>query len=97
MPDVHFAIATRLRLGIKLFDDVKRCICGTSLSESPLHFMSCKYLNAVRITRHDRLVQVLARIARLCGVVIQLEPRIDEGDKSRGDGHLYFHAQSAIF
>src|SRR5689334_11936376 len=34
---------------------------------------------------------VLARIARLCGVVVQLEPRIDGKDKSRGDGHLYFH------
>jgi hypothetical protein len=97
MPDAHFALATRLRLGISLFDDLKRCVCGASLLESPLHFMSCTYLNALRIVRHDRLVQVLARIARLCGVVVQLEPRIDGKDKSRGDGHLYFHTQSAIF
>ena len=97
MPDAHFALATRLRLGLILFDDIKRCICGASLLESPLHFMSCIYLNASRITRHDRLVQIVARVARLCGVVVQLEPRIDEADKSRGDGHLYFHAQSGIF
>jgi hypothetical protein len=59
--------------------------------------MSCTRLNAVRIIRHDRLVQVIARVARTCGVVVHLEPRIDEEDKSRGDGHLYFHTQSAIY
>jgi hypothetical protein len=32
-------------------------------------------------------------VARTRGVV----PRIDEEDKSRGDGHLYFHTQSAIY
>jgi len=97
MPDVHFALATRLRLGLPLFEDAKRCVCGASTLESPLHFMSCTFLNAIRIVRHDRLVQVLARVARLCGVVTHLEPRIDGEDKSRGDGHLFFHTQSAIF
>ena len=53
--------------------------------------MSCTYLNGSRITRHDRLVQVIARVARLSGVSVQLEPRIDGEDRSRGDGHLFFH------
>jgi hypothetical protein len=97
IPDVHFSLATRIRLGITLFDDVKRCVCGASTLESPLHFMSCRFLNAHRITRHDRIVQVIARVARLSGVVTHLEPRIDGEDRSRGDGHLFFHAQSAIF
>ena len=97
LPDVHFALSCRLRLGITFFDDIRHCICGASLSQSPLHFMSCTRLNAVRIIRHDRLVQVIARVARTCGVVVHLEPRIDEEDKSRGGGHLYFHTQSAIY
>ena len=59
--------------------------------------MACKHLNAVRIIRHDRLVQLIARVARHCGVVTQLEPRIDGEDRSRGDGHLFFHAQTALF
>lgn len=95
--DAHFALATRLRLGISLFDNLRHCICGTSTEEHPLHFLSCKFLNASRITRHDRLVQVIARVARLSGVTVHLEPRIDGEDRSRGDGHLFFHSQSAIF
>jgi hypothetical protein len=59
--------------------------------------LSCKFLNASRIIRHDRIVQVIARVARLSGVTVHLEPRIDGEDRSRGDGHLFFHAQSAIF
>ena len=31
------------------------------------------------------------------GVSVHLEPKIDGEDSSRGDGHLFFHAQSAIF
>ena len=40
---------------------------------------------------------MIARVARLSGVSILLEPRIDGEDSSRGDGHLFFHAQSCIF
>ena len=81
--DVHFSLAVRLRLGITPYDDVVRCVCGASLVESPLHFQSCRHLSGTRIIRHDRLVQVLARISRLCGVVVQIEPRVDGDDKSR--------------
>ena len=59
--------------------------------------MSCEYLNSHRIVRHDRMVQVLTQIARRCGVVTKVEPRIDGEDKSRGDGLLYFHSQTSIF
>jgi hypothetical protein len=34
---------------------VDRCVCGTLLKEFPLHFMSCTYLNALRIVRHDKI------------------------------------------
>jgi len=97
LPDTHFALASRIRLGVALFDNVKRCVCGASTQESPLHFMSCRYLNASRIIRHDKMVQVISRIARLSGVSVHLEPKIDDEDRARGDGHLFFHAQSAIF
>ena len=36
--DIHFALASRLRLGLALFDDVNRCICGVSTVQSPFHF-----------------------------------------------------------
>ena len=95
LPDTHFALASRIRLGVTLFDNVKRCVCGASTQESPLHFMSCRYLNASRIIRHDKMVQTISRIARLSGVSVHLEPKIDDEDRARGDGHLFFHAQSA--
>ena len=44
------------------------------------------------ISRHDRLFQTLARVARLCGIVVELEPRLDGKDKSRTDGHFFFHS-----
>ena len=32
LPDAHFALASRIRLGVTLFDNVRRCICGASTS-----------------------------------------------------------------
>ena len=49
------------------------------------------------IVPHDRLVNAVARVARHCGVVTQVEPKVDENDDSRADGHLFFHAQSGLF
>jgi len=43
------------------------------------------------------LFKFIARVARLSGVTVHLELRIDGEDRSRGDGPLFFHAQSAIF
>ena len=97
LANAHFALATRLRLGITLFEKIKRCVCGATILDSPLHFLSCRFLNAGRIARHDKLVAVIARVARLSGVSVTLEPKIDGEDRSRGDGHLFFHTQSAIF
>ena len=95
--DVNFSLATRLRLGLPLFDNISRCTCGNTIDKYLHHFMSCEYLNSHRIVRHDRMVQVLTQIARRCGVVTKVEPRIDGEDKSRGDGLLYFHSQTSIF
>ena len=48
-------------------------------------------------SQDDKLAQVIARVARLSGVAVHMEPRVDGCDKSRGDGHLFFHVQSSIF
>ena len=97
LEDHHFSLATRLRLGLALYDDILHCVCGASLHESPHHFLSCKNLSGMFIKRHDRLVSIIVRVARHCGVISQIEPRVDEQDKSRGDGHLFFHSQGGIF
>ena len=80
LANAHFALATRLRLGITLFEKIKRCVCGATILDSPLHFLSCRFLNAGRIARHDKLVAVIARVARLSGVSVTLEPKIDGED-----------------
>jgi len=95
--DVHFSLGIRLRLGIAPYDDIRRCICGASLAECPLHFQSCRQLRYPVIIRHDQMAQVIIRIARLCGVVAQAEPIIDDNDNARSDGNLFFHAQSGHF
>ena len=52
--------------------------------------MSCKFLNAKRLTRHDKLAQVIARVARLSGVAVQMEPRVDGRDRSRAMATYFF-------
>ena len=47
-----------------------------------------------------RLWGVYSRVTApfyVSGVSVHLEPKIDDEDRARGDGHLFFHAQSAIF
>ena len=39
LPDVHFALSCRLRLGITFFDDIRHCICGASLIQSPAFYV----------------------------------------------------------
>ena len=40
--DAHFALATRLRLGIPLFDNIKKCVCGATMSQDLLHSFKCE-------------------------------------------------------
>ena len=43
------------------------------------------------ISRHDRLLQCLARIARQSGTAVQIEPHLGPGDEgSRTDGKFFF-------
>ena len=71
--------------------------CGVSLIESPLHLQSCRLLGASRIRRHNRVVNLITSIARLCSISSYTESRIDDRDRSRGDGQLFFYPHPAIF
>ena len=97
MNDTHFSLAVRGRLGLPPSDDILHCSCGASLTESPLHFHSCRSLGASRIRRHNRVVNLITSVARLCSIASYTEPRIDDRDRSRGDGQLFFHSHTAIF
>ncbi len=44
LPNPSFNAICRLRLGMAPYDDIKLCICGKSLIEDPLHFLTCNYL-----------------------------------------------------
>ena len=57
LPNPSFHAICRLRLGVAPFDDIKVCICGKSLIEDPLHFLTCNYLRRPIVSRHDRLTQ----------------------------------------
>src|SRR4051812_36738595 len=49
------------------------------------------------IQRHDPLVLTLTRVARTCGVFAQVEPRIDEKDKSRVVMDIILSLSSGVF
>jgi hypothetical protein len=72
-------------------DDIKVCICGKSLIEDPLHFLTCNYLRRPIVLRHDRLTQVFARIAKLCDIGVQYESNLGTGEEgTRSDIELFF-------
>ncbi len=74
MNDTHFSLAVRGRLGLPPSDDILHCSCGASLTESPLHFHSCRSLGASRIRRHNRVVNLITSVARLCSIASYTEP-----------------------
>ena len=96
LPNPSFNVVCRMRLGIQPFDEIKTCLCGTSLASQPLHFLVCHYLRSAIITRHDRILQTLHKISRLIGVTVMIEPRLAVGEEgSRSDGHFFFSSFSA--
>ena len=87
----EFQTACRLRLGLSPVDGLRHCDCGADLVESPLHFLICPNLRSPVISRHDRLFQCLARIARLSGIAVQGEPRLSSSEEAtRADGLFFF-------
>jgi hypothetical protein len=94
IPDSNFSISSRLRLGLVPFDDLHLCTCGASLSTHPLHFLSCILHRPLTTVRHDRLLQLLCRIARTCGIAVQVEPSVGDG-KDRTDGVFFFSSHSS--
>jgi len=96
LTDPHFNTSTRLRLGLPPVDNLTHCFCGTNLNVNPLHFLCCSQLRSSITARHDRLLQLFARTARLSGTSVQIEPHIDDVDGSRTDGDFFFHSNSAF-
>jgi hypothetical protein len=92
LPDPHFNIASRLRLGLPPVDNLNHCLCGANLNVNPLHFLSCSQLRSSITIRHDRLLQLFARTGRLAGVAVQIESHVDDTDGARTDGDFFFHS-----
>ena len=90
-----FHAACRLRLGLAPYDDIKVCLCGKSLIEDPLHFLTCNYLRRPIVSRHDRLTQVYAKISKLCGIGVQYESILSTGEEgTRSDLELFLNSTS---
>jgi hypothetical protein len=95
LPNPSFNVICRLRLGMAPYDDIKVCICGKSLIEDPLHFLTCNYLRRPIVSRHDRLSQVYAKVAKLCGIGVQYESNLGTGEEgTRSDIELFMNSTS---
>ena len=76
-----FGMAIRLRLGLAPQENLpSKCVCG-SLVEEPHHFLACHHLKPVLTVRHDRIVALLARLARAGGITTEVESALDEGKR----------------
>ena len=86
-----FNAACRLRLGLPPVDGLKFCGCGANLADLPLHFLTCTTLRSSVISRHDRLFQCLAKLARLTGLAVPGEPHLSSSEEAtRADGLFFF-------
>src|SRR6185436_17880294 len=77
----------RLRLGLPVAEDLpRRCFCNADLKQDWSHFYSCGQLKRSAITtRHDRIVQCLARLFRSAGAVVHVEQRVEGTTRQRPD------------
>jgi hypothetical protein len=91
----HFSIASRIRLGLTPVDNLATCSCSASLKTNPLHFLDCRLLRSHINARHHRITHTFARISRLVGIAVVLEPRIGMDDMSRTDGNFFLTSLSA--
>ncbi len=95
MTNSHFSIASRIRLGLTPIDNLTTCSCSASLTNNPLHFLDCRLLRSLIIARHHRIIHTFARISRLIGIAVVLEPRIGMDDMSRTDANFFLSSISA--
>jgi len=91
--DKFFAMAVRLRLGLPPQDRLPaKCACGALLLGDPHHFLSCHNLKTTATARHDRLLYLLARLAKLGDIATQVEVPLE--DLKRPD--VIFHLPSRV-
>ena len=95
IPNSHFSIASRIRLGLIPIDNLTTCSCSASLTNNPLHFLDCRLLRSLVIARHQRIIHTFARISRLIGISVVIEPRIGLDDMSRSDANFFLTSLSA--
>ncbi len=92
LPNKFFAMDVRL-LGLPPQDLLPaKCACGAFLVDEPHHFLSCHNLRQSQTTRHDRILYLLARLARLGDIATQVEVRLE--DLKRPD--VVFHLPSRV-
>jgi hypothetical protein len=87
LSDVEYRQAMRLRLGLPPADDLPRkCVCGGDLRVNTGHLFSCEQLKRGAVTtRHDRMVQCLAKLFRSADAVVRVEERIEGKTRRRPD------------
>ena len=92
IPDEVFRCGARILLGLCCHSDLPRhCPCGADLLEDRLHFLSCQRLKRPPMTvRHDWLVQLLAKLFRMAGANVTIEPRVFDQERVRPDLDIIF-------
>ena len=78
LSDEDYRNAAKIGLGLPCQNDLPdKCECGEELIKDPAHFLSCRRLKRPAMsTRHDWIVNLLAKIFRELGAVVHVEPRI---------------------
>jgi len=99
LSDEDYRNAAKIGLGLPCQNDLPdKCDCGEELIKDPAHFLSCRRLKRPAMsTRHDWIVNLLAKIFRELGAVVHVEPRIFDYERVRPDLDILFpHCQILI-
>jgi len=90
----QFSMAVRIRLGLPPQDNLpKKCTCGKFLAEDAHHFLGCSQrLKTTMTLRHDKILYLLARLARMGNVATQVEVPLE--DMKRPDANFHLHTRT---
>ena len=89
---VHFSLAVRFRLGLPPQEDLRtECACGNVITSD--HFLVCNRLKRTSMTtRHDRVLYLLARLARTVNIATRVEVPLE--NQKRPDANFFLHNRS---
>ena len=96
LTDEQFRTAARIRLGLVPHDNLRFCICGTSLISNPYHFYSCRQLLPSNTHRHNIILYTIVKIAKLLSIPTEAEPVVDYIDGARTDARFELHERSTM-